>query len=191
MRYWGKDMEKKILLGSIVAVVVIVLTSFTSVVGFQSRDTSKVLFSPLFRIRSKKAIDTELKDSIIFNYIGMEKEIILPITTSDSKSLLIRKSLKSINEMEQFEFLSFKSQLNLYIEKNHEVSEQEMNELINFIENVRNKDDFFYTNEYSSQITRNGNLFDLLSAIFSIIIWIILIIPTILFRCLPSTFRFC
>ena len=36
MRIWGKEMKKKILIGSIIAVVLLVLVSFSSVVGYNS-----------------------------------------------------------------------------------------------------------------------------------------------------------
>jgi len=49
-------MNKKILLGSILSVAILILVSFTSVLGYNSVD-SDVKASPLFNIRSSRAID--------------------------------------------------------------------------------------------------------------------------------------
>ena len=53
-------MEYRILLGSIIAVVILVLVSFTGVVGYQTTKSSVIAkASPLFSIRSKRAIGQE------------------------------------------------------------------------------------------------------------------------------------
>ena len=56
-------MRKKLLLGSIIAVVILILVSFTGVVGYQTTKSSTIArASPLFSVRSKRAIDEEIKD---------------------------------------------------------------------------------------------------------------------------------
>ena len=53
-------MNKKILIGSIIAVVILVLVSFTGVVGYQTTKSSTISkASPLFSVRSKRAIYEE------------------------------------------------------------------------------------------------------------------------------------
>jgi len=57
---WGKNMNKKILIGSIIAVAILVLVSFTGVVGYQTTKSSTIArASPLFAVRSSRAIDEE------------------------------------------------------------------------------------------------------------------------------------
>ena len=53
-------MNKKILIGSIIAVTILIGVSFTSVVGYRSV-ASDVKASPLFNIRTSRAIDEEEK----------------------------------------------------------------------------------------------------------------------------------
>ena len=62
-------MEKRILIGSIIAVVILILLSFTSAIGYRSIE-SDVKVSPLFNIRSSKAIGKER----ILHVIILERE---------------------------------------------------------------------------------------------------------------------
>ena len=62
-------MNKKILLGSIIAAVILVLVSFTSVVGYSSVKSTSGKASPLFSIRTSRAIDEETKD-FTCDYVG-------------------------------------------------------------------------------------------------------------------------
>ena len=55
MKYMGKGMNKKILIGSIIAVVILVLVSFTGVVGYQTTKSSTIArASPLFKVRTNR-----------------------------------------------------------------------------------------------------------------------------------------
>jgi len=66
-------MNNKILIGSIIAVAVLVLVSFTGVVGYQTTKSSTIAkASPLFTVRSSRAIDGESKD--IRAYIEMKSD---------------------------------------------------------------------------------------------------------------------
>jgi hypothetical protein len=71
-------MNKKILLGSIISVVILILVSFTSVVGYNNIE-SDIQSSPLFNIRSSRAIDEENKD-LSCEYVGkgIENNIFIP-----------------------------------------------------------------------------------------------------------------
>ena len=63
-------MNKKIIIGSLVAVVILILVSFTGVVGYQTTKSSTIAkASPLFTIRCSRAIDEESKD-IACDYVG-------------------------------------------------------------------------------------------------------------------------
>jgi hypothetical protein len=66
-------MNNKILIGSIIVVAILVLMSFTSVVGYNSVE-SDVKISPLFNIRSRRAVDKECKD-FTCDYFGKGEEI--------------------------------------------------------------------------------------------------------------------
>jgi len=107
----GKGMKKKILFSSIVAVIVIILASYTSVVGFQSTESSKVRLSPLFRIRSKRVIDIENKDTLTSDYLGNGKEIDLFIPDRDNQNVLLQKITYIISRMDDSEFHTLKQLL--------------------------------------------------------------------------------
>jgi len=61
-------MNKKILIGSIIAVAILVGVSLTSVVGYQSVE-SNFKESPLFNVRSNRAIEKD-GSIVTYNYIG-------------------------------------------------------------------------------------------------------------------------
>jgi hypothetical protein len=107
MSYMGNIVNKKLLIcGSILAVVLIVLASFTSVVGFQSTK-SKLVDSPLFSIRTRRAIDAEEQDTITCEYVGKGKEIVIPLPIRDNRISLLNKVLTSIERMNDKQFQRF------------------------------------------------------------------------------------
>jgi hypothetical protein len=129
-------MNKKIIIGSLVAVVILILVSFTGVVGYQNTKSSTIArASPLFAVRSSRAIDEESKD-IACDYVGKGEEIILSIPKRDSEKILIQKFADSISKMDNNNFKRF---LNLLINKIQEKNEYEdINEVINTFQQIRN-----------------------------------------------------
>ncbi|MCJ7698445.1 MAG: hypothetical protein MUO73_08980 [Thermoplasmata archaeon] len=64
-------MNKYPLIGiSIIAVVLLVLGSLTNVVGYQSVKSTVLSDSPLFSVRTKRAINQVGGDTLTFNYLG-------------------------------------------------------------------------------------------------------------------------
>ena len=83
-------MKKKILIGSIIAVVLLTLVSFTSAVGYSSVESDRKIISPLFGIRTKRAINNK-QDAITSDYIGKGKAInILLPKRNDDVNLMYR-----------------------------------------------------------------------------------------------------
>jgi len=80
-------MNKKILIGSIGAVVIIILAGFTSVVGVNSATTYDEKISPLFNLRAEKALNDENKETIKTDYIGVEKNNLIKTYVNFYKSL--------------------------------------------------------------------------------------------------------
>lgn len=66
------NMKKKILIGSIIAVVLLTLVSFSSVVGYSSVNSDSKIESPLFRIRNEKG-------EVSSNYLGKGEDITIPL----------------------------------------------------------------------------------------------------------------
>jgi len=75
-------MNKKILIGSIIAVVILTLVSFSSVVGYNSVKSDSKIVSPLFSIRNNKG-------DVSSDYIGKGKaiNILLPKRNSNINSM--------------------------------------------------------------------------------------------------------
>ena len=71
-------MKKKILIGSIIAVVITVLVLFTSVVGFETTKSNSIRLSPLFYARSKRVINGE-EIELDIRYINKGEECIIPL----------------------------------------------------------------------------------------------------------------
>ena len=100
-------MNNKILLGSIIAVVILVLVSFTGVVGYQTTKSSTIAkASPLFSVRSKRAIDEESRD-LTCDYVGKGEENIISIPKRDERTILIQKVIELISKMDDKEFNEF------------------------------------------------------------------------------------
>ncbi len=92
-------MERKILAGSIIAVAILIGVSFTSVVGYQSTSRTIAEASPLFTVRSSRALDVDSKD-LSYNYVGKGEDISISILKRDNKIVLIQKFIDSISKMD-------------------------------------------------------------------------------------------
>ena len=100
-------MNKKILLGCIGAIVIIMLASFSSVIGEQTRNSSEMKDSPLFHIRTLRATDNPNGEAITTDYIGKGKSITLPLSTHSNTQLFFRKAIESINKIDEASFNNF------------------------------------------------------------------------------------
>ncbi len=94
-------MSKKLLIGSIIAIIIIVGVSFTSVVGYNGVE-SNLKASPLFNIRTNRAIDEESHD-LTYDYVGKGEEIDIPIPKRNITIELISKAIKIISKMDKNE----------------------------------------------------------------------------------------
>jgi len=78
-------MKGKLLIGSIFTVMIIILVSFVSVVGYQAvKVNNNESSSPLFTIRTQRAIQKVSENNYISNFIGKNKEIYLGFSNSIS-----------------------------------------------------------------------------------------------------------
>ena len=111
-------MNKKILIGSIIAVTVLIGVSFTSVVGYRSVE-SNVKASPLFNIRSSRAVE---KDSKVLSndYVGKGEEIGIPVQKRDNRTELIQEFFDTTSKMDEKTFnLLVSIAINRIINKNY------------------------------------------------------------------------
>jgi hypothetical protein len=100
-------MNQKLLLSAacIGAAILVVLASFTTVVGVQSAK-SDFVDSPLFGVRSRRAIDSENQD-IVCEYVGKGKEIVIPLPKRDNETVLIQRAIDILRGMDDREFDKF------------------------------------------------------------------------------------
>jgi hypothetical protein len=90
-------MNKKIHIGSIVAGAILIGVSFTSVVGYRGV-ASDVQASPLFNIRSSRAIDEE-SEELSCEYVGKGDYINLLILNRKDKTILLQNFIERICKM--------------------------------------------------------------------------------------------
>ena len=99
-------MNKKILIGSIIAVIILTLVSFTSVVGYISVKSDSRIASPLFGIRANRAINNK-QDAVTSDYIGKGKAINIILPKRIDNVNLMYKAIDSINKMNDRTFDRF------------------------------------------------------------------------------------
>ncbi len=97
-------MNKNILIGSIITICILIGVSFTSVVGYNNVE-SNIKNSPLFNIRSSRAIDEE-NQGLVCEYVGKGEEITIPIPIliKFNKRILLKKTLERIIGIDANEF---------------------------------------------------------------------------------------
>jgi hypothetical protein len=99
MKLNGDKMNKKILIGSIIALCILVCVSFTSVVGYRSME-SGVNASPLFNIRTSRAINE--KTSIqTCDYVGKGEDAGIPIPERNTTYVILSEVIQRINKMDE------------------------------------------------------------------------------------------
>ena len=128
-------MNKKILLGSIIAVVILVLVSFTGVVGYQTTKSSTIArASPLFSVRSKRAIDEESRD-LACDYIGKGEESILSIPRLDTRRALL---IDRISRMDDKSYNKLLAQTINYLTIRNQLKDKNIGKIITSIHYLRN-----------------------------------------------------
>ena len=119
-------MNKKILIGSIIAVAILILVSFTGVVGYQTTKSSTIAkASPLFTVRSSRAIDGESKD-LNCDYVGKGEEIVLSIPKRDTHQYLISKLINMIRKMDDKTYDRFVELVKAYRNQNNKINDNEI-----------------------------------------------------------------
>jgi len=137
MRIRGKAMDKKILIGSIIAVVILTGVSFTSVVGYNSVE-SYVKASPLFNIRASRAIDEDSKD-LTCNYVGKGKASILSIPKRDSRATLIQNVVNKVKKMDDKTFDRYLDFLINRLQQSQNINDETTKEIITLFKQMRNE----------------------------------------------------
>ena len=172
---------------SICAVVLLVLGSLSNVVGYQSVKSTTVNDSPLFTMRTQKAINEHQK-IIASQYLGMGKEIFLHFQTRDNSNELLKNFIEIMNKMDDKSFERFTEVLIQKARQNDTLRDFSHYQIVQSILSLKTNPDAiknFYTNRnnpsrqtYGAQYTMCGAWFPgcwILSIISLILIVIIFI----------------
>ena len=127
-----KILKKKILIGSIIAITILIGVSFTSVVGYRSI-AYDVKASPLFNIRSSRAIDEESED-LSCEYVGKGDDINLLILNRKDKTALLQNFIERICKMDEKTFNKFFGLIFSRIKQNN-IGEKEIEIVLNQLKN--------------------------------------------------------
>ena len=114
-------MNKKILIGSLVAVFILIMVTFTSVVGYQSAKSNSKINSPLFGVRNKTG-------EISANYIGKEEETNLYFPKRNSETESFDKVINIIKRMDDKSFDRFVKIVIANINHNNKRNDVEVND---------------------------------------------------------------
>ncbi len=129
-------MNKKILIGSIIAVAMLIGVSFTSVVGHRGVE-SGIKSSPLFNIRTQRAMSEESKD-LVCDYIGKGKYMELSFSRSNSSTVQIQRFIDIIIRMDNITFNRFINLIFYKLQQSNELKDIDKNDIINSFNKIRN-----------------------------------------------------
>lgn len=130
-------MKKKILfIVSIMAVVILIFASFTSVIGFRSVKFTSIKSSPLFNTRTKKAIRDEDRSITTFNYIGKDKRNVIQIPKMEDKIKLL---IDRIKNMDSKTLNRLKLNINKQARYNDDIKNEDIKVIMRILEQMREK----------------------------------------------------
>ena len=176
-------MNKKILLGSTIAVVILVLVSFTGVVGYQTTKSSTIArASPLFSVRNKRAIDKESK-GFTCDYVGKGEETNIPLSGRMKRIELVQKAVNIISKMDEKTFNNFVARVIFHLKNQGQITDKETSEALQILHNIReNPNDVEYYNTkniyqdetvYITCVWSPGCLIFLLSFMLTAVLYVI------------------
>jgi hypothetical protein len=98
--------KKPLLMGSIGAVILLIMGSLSTVVGYQSVQSTTVDNSPLFATRTKRATNQE-EVNITLQYLGMGQEELMHFPSRDTNDGPLMKAIEFIRTMDHTTFAQF------------------------------------------------------------------------------------
>jgi len=130
-------MNKKILIGSIIAVAILVLVSFTGVVGYQTTKSSTIAkASPLFTVRSSRAIDEESKD-LSCDYLGKDKGRVIFFPNGDNRQVLFQNIINQISMIDDKRFNNFVKLFINHLHNKYKLSDADIVKTLEFLYQLR------------------------------------------------------
>ncbi len=99
--------KNKMMCISIIVLFIIVLSTITSVIGFQTFNISKKNHSPLFRIKSIKINNQETINNLKIDYLGKNLNKFIPFSIKNNTLFLFREIVDGISKMNDINFKKF------------------------------------------------------------------------------------
>ena len=166
-------MDKKILVAvCILAVAILMGVSFTSVVGYSGTNSKSVRASPLFNLRTNRAIENS-EDVTTCDFIGKGRQSTIAIPTINTK---IAKVIEGLRGMNDDLFSKFISQFIKYAKNDIKIENTDINEIVEALYQVREKPEILnYENVFTTKPLECifwGSLFLILLPLF-VVLWII------------------
>ena len=127
--------KKPLIVISICAVVLLVLGSLSNVVGYQSVK-STVNDSPLFNIRTTRAIKEENKTILTSNYLGDGQVNYLQFPTRDGSKELIKDTIDKLSKMTDKQLDQLQKNIISYYYEN-KIDKVTFNNLINLLKQLK------------------------------------------------------
>jgi len=188
-------MNKKILIGSIIAVFILIMVSFTGVVGYQTTKSSTIArASPLFAVRSSRAIDEESKD-FSCDYVGKGELNNIYLPERNDKTDSVDNLIYAIQKMDDESLRKLTFLLNYQLRQTDDSQELNYNEIYHSLKGLKNtpynvlqhiqqrKGTIITSNIHALEFTMDGG--DLLCNIL-LFLFVIAFIPLFIFMCLVS-----
>ena len=131
-------MDKNPLIGvSIIAVVLLVLGSLSNVVGYQSVKSTVISDSPLFSMRTKRAINQASRNTLTSDYLGKGKNNNLLILPRLNETDSLREAISRIQAMDEGTFNRFVEYVVNQINHKDNLKGIDVKELINELRQLR------------------------------------------------------
>jgi hypothetical protein len=147
----GKGMDKKLLIcGSAIAVVVLVTASLSPAIGYNTVKSS-VKDSPLFNVRTKRAIDED-ENAIVRDYVGKNKGNTIPVPTLNGRNTLFQKFIDSISMIDNKGFNRFVGLVINHVHHNDKIENEDVDEIIASLHMLRGNPE-----EGKKLVTDGGN----------------------------------
>ena len=148
-------MDKKILVGSIIAVAVLIGVSFTSVVGFHSVKSTSAIHSPLFGIRIRRAIGQRQQD-ISTDYLGYGESINIYLTGRIRRAEQVQKAIDILRDMDDRAFSKMVAKITFQLKNQKQMTAKETSEMLKIFHHIRRnpnyiKDSRIYFKDINNQ----------------------------------------
>ena len=116
-------MKKKILIGSIIAVVILTLVSFSSVVGYNSVESDPAIASPLFSIKNNRG-------EVSSNYLSKGKAINILLPKRNDNVNTMYRMIDFISKANDRTFDRFLDLVNSRLGQENDFSTKEIDEIV-------------------------------------------------------------